>query len=99
MDHLDITLSNLMEISIQNSWERRITRTGMQTFAWGHMNFTCGSPPYACFLTSTCQNSVAVCQDKNDLQRYTILFEIITGGPSNYTMDHPKYIVSNQREE
>ena len=39
---------------------------------------------------------------QNDLQRKTythFYLEIITCDPSIYTMDHPKFIVSNQKEE
>ena len=42
-----------------------------------------------------------VCQDKNDLQikKCNFYMEIITCDTSVYTMDHPKFIVSNQKEE
>ena len=38
---------------------------------------------------------------QNDLQRtkYNFYLVIITCDPSIYTMDHPKFIVSNQKEE
>ena len=42
-----------------------------------------------------------VCYDKNNLQRNKYIFyvKIITYDPSVYTMDHPKFIASNQKEE
>ena len=36
---------------------------------------------------------------QNDLQRKKYIFLNITRDPSNYTMDHAKCIVSNQKEE
>ena len=42
-----------------------------------------------------------ICLAKNGLQRmkYNIYLEIIAGEWSIYRMDHPKFIVSNQKEE
>ena len=42
-----------------------------------------------------------VCKGKKDLQtkEYNIFFKIITGQPQICTMDYPKLIVSNQKEE
>ena len=42
----------------------------------------------------------AVCYDKNDVQRNTIFFGNYNLWPLDiYTVDHPKFIVSNQKEE
>ena len=40
-----------------------------------------------------------VCRDKNDLQRKKHNIFLQNYNPSIYTMDHPKFIVSNQTEE
>ena len=42
-----------------------------------------------------------VCYDKNDLHRkkYHFYLEIVTCDLSISTMDHPKFIVSNQKKE
>ena len=38
---------------------------------------------------------------QNGLQskKYNFFYKILTCGPSIYIMDHPKFIVSNQKEE